>query len=345
MTDSAAVTDRNSLPLAGLGNYLARAMPELGSLQAAVKFKGGQSNPTYLLRTDAGQLVLRRKPAGRILTSAHAVEREFRVLSALHGNGVPVAQPLHLCEDDSVIGSVFYLMAYVDGEVHWDPALPSIDHARRRDYYHAAIAAMAAIHSVDIQARGLVDYGRPGNYFARQIKRWTDQYRASETGTLTAMEQLIEWLPRHCPDDDGLLSLVHGDFRFDNLMFARAAPQVLAIVDWELSTLGHPHADLGYLCMALRLPRNPVLSGLAGMDREALGIPTEASLIAHYASLTGTAPGENWSFHLAFNFFRLAAIAQGVYQRARQGNASSEQADSAGQMARQVAELGAACTN
>jgi aminoglycoside phosphotransferase (APT) family kinase protein len=345
MTDSTAATDRNSLPLTELGNYLARAVPELGNVQTATKFKGGQSNPTYLLRTDAGQLVLRRKPAGRILTSAHAVEREFRVLSALYGHGVPVAQPLHLCEDDSVIGSAFYLMAYVDGEVHWDPALPSIDQGRRTEYYHAAIAAMAAIHSVDIQARGLSDYGRPGNYFARQIKRWTEQYRASETDTLTAMEQLIEWLPQRCPDDDGLLSLVHGDFRFDNLMFARGAPKVLAIVDWELSTLGHPHADLGYLCMALRLPRNPVLSGLAGMDREALGIPSEANLIAHYASLTGTAPDDNWSFHLAFNFFRLAAIAQGVYQRARQGNASSEQADSAGQMARQVAELGAACTH
>ncbi len=345
MTDSAQMTDPNSLPLTELGSYLARAMPELGNVRAATKFKGGQSNPTYLLCTDAGQRVLRRKPAGRILTSAHAVEREFRVLNALHGYGVPVAQPLHLCEDEAVIGSAFYVMAYVDGEVHWDPALPSIDQNLRRDYYHAAISAMAAIHSVDIQERGLSDYGRPGNYFARQIKRWTDQYRASETGTLTAMEQLIKWLPQHCPEDDGLLSLVHGDFRFDNLMFARAVPQVLAVVDWELSTLGHPHADLGYLCMALRLPRNPVLSGLAGMDREELGIPSESNLIAHYASLTGTAPDDDWSFHLAFNFFRLAAIAQGVYQRARQGNASSEQANSAGPMAKQVAELGAACTN
>jgi aminoglycoside phosphotransferase (APT) family kinase protein len=342
--DAAAPSDRNALPLESLGAYLSRQMPELGTLQSAVKFKGGQSNPTYLLQTASQQLVLRRKPSGRILASAHAVEREFRVLSALHGHGVPVARPLHLCEDPEIIGSTFYLMAYVDGEVHWDPALPKVAGDRRMDYYDAAIAAMAAIHQVNVAARGLGDYGRPGNYFARQIKRWSEQYRASQTDTLEAMERLIDWLPRHCPDDDGRVALVHGDFRFDNMMFARGEPRVLAIVDWELSTLGHPHADLGYFCMALRLPRNPVLSGLAGMDRAALGIPDEARLISRYAELTGAAPADDWSFHLAFNFFRLASIAQGVYQRARQGNASSEQADSAGQMARLVAEMGADCT-
>lgn len=341
--DSTATSDRNSLPLQELATYLARQMPELGALKSAAKFKGGQSNPTYLLQTDSQQLVLRRKPSGRILASAHAVDREFRVLSALCGHGVPVARPLHLCEDPSVIGAAFYLMDFVDGEVHWDPALPNVASNHRRDYYEAAISAMAAIHQADVQARGLSEYGRPGNYFERQIKRWTEQYRASETQSLDAMECLIDWLPRHCPEDDGRIALVHGDFRFDNLMFARGEPRVLAIVDWELSTLGHPHADLGYFCMALRLPRNPVLSGLAGMDRAALGIPSEADLIARYAELTGAATTSDWSFHLAFNFFRLAAIAQGVFHRARQGNASSEHADSAGQMARLVADMGATC--
>lgn len=342
-TGAMPATDRHALPLDALGEYLQRVLPELGALHSASKFKGGQSNPTYLLQTDSGPLVLRRKPGGRILASAHAVEREFRVIAALHGHGVPVARALHLCEDDSIIGSAFYVMAFVDGEVHWDPALPKVAIAERNSYYQSAIATMAAIHSVDIEARGMLDYGRPGNYFARQIRRWSDQYRAAETVRLDAMEHLLGWLPSHCPADDGRVALVHGDFRFDNLMFTRSSSKVLAVVDWELSTLGHPHADLGYFCMALRLPRNPVLSGLAGMDRAALGIPEEAKVIADYAAITGSAPDQDWPFHLAFNFFRLAAIAQGVYQRARQGNASSEQAQSAGQMAKQVAELGAAC--
>jgi aminoglycoside phosphotransferase (APT) family kinase protein len=342
MTDASA--DRHRLPLAELAAYLERALPQLGTLRSAVKFKGGQSNPTYLLETDNGKCVLRRKPAGATLASAHAVDREYRVLRALHGSAVAVAEPLHLCEDASVVGSMFYLMAYVDGEVHWDPALPACAADARGAYYRSAIRMMAAIHGIDLVAHGLADYGRPGNYFARQIKRWTEQYRASETGSLAAMEHLLQWLPAHCPDDDGRVALVHGDFRFDNLMFARGRPDVLAVVDWELSTLGHPHADLGYFCMALRLPRNPVLSGLAGLDRAALGIPDEQALLDLYAAQTGSAPQRDWAFHLAFNFFRLAAIAQGVYQRSRQGNASSEHADAAGRMAQQVAELGAACT-
>jgi aminoglycoside phosphotransferase (APT) family kinase protein len=342
--ENPAIIDRHSLPLAKLAAYLARVLPELGRIHSATKFKGGQSNPTYLLETDAGKRVLRRKPSGQTLASAHAVDREHRVLTALHGSYVPVAQPLHLCTDESIVGSMFYVMDFIDGTVYWDPALPKITATARAQYYRAAIAAMVAVHGVDTVGAGLGDYGKPGNYFARQIKRWSDQYRASQTDNLPAMEHLLNWLPAHCPEDDGHVALVHGDFRFDNLMFAHTEPRVLAIVDWELSTLGHPHADLGYFCMALRLPRNPVLSGLAGMDRAALGIPEEAALIEDYRQLSGSAPDEDWPFHLAFNFFRLAAIAQGVYQRAQQGNASSEQAQSAGQMARQVAELGAACT-
>lgn len=342
-TNQAPQSARHTLPLDALGAYIARVLPGFGTLLSASKFADGQSNPTYLLQTESGKLVLRRKPAGNILASAHAVDREYRVLTALYGEGVPVAEPLHLCSDETVIGSMFYLMSFVDGEVHWDPALPKHEVPARAAYYQSAIATMAAIHRVDINARGLADFGRPGNYFARQIKRWSEQYRASETGTVAAMEHLLSWLPSHCPEDDGCVALVHGDFRFDNMMFARGETRVLAVVDWELSTLGHPHADLGYFCMALRLPRNPVLSGLAGMDREALGIPDEETLIKRYGELAGSTPGRDWPFHLAFNFFRLAAIAQGVYLRARQGNASSEKAEAAGQMACQVAELGAAC--
>jgi aminoglycoside phosphotransferase (APT) family kinase protein len=336
--------DPHALPTQALSDYLQAQSPELGSLQSASKFKGGQSNPTYLLQTDRGRYVLRRKPEGSLLASAHAVDREYRVLAALQQSAVPVARPLLLCRDDSVIGSMFYLMEYVEGVVHWDPALPTLEPPQRTALYHQAIDTLAAIHQVDLQAHGLVDYGKPGNYFERQLRRWTEQYRASETQAMPAMEHLISWLGTHCPADDGRVALVHGDFRFDNLMFADDHSRVRAVMDWELSTLGHPHADLGYLCMALRLPRNPVLSGLAGMDREVLGIPSEQAIIDRYADATGAAPQQNWAFHLAFNFFRLAAIAQGVFKRAQQGNASSEHARAAGAMAIQVAELGAACT-
>ncbi len=336
-------SDRHEFPLEVLNAYLHTHLPDLGELKSARKFKGGQSNPTYLLEGSNGNCVLRRKPAGALLASAHAVDREFRVLTALHGTAVPVAKPLLLCTDSDVIGSMFYLMAAVDGTVHWDPALPDLQPTQRRHVHDQAIDTLAAIHGIDIAAHGLADYGKPGNYFERQIRRWTEQYRASETEPMAAMEQLIDWLSAHCPADDGRVALVHGDFRLDNLMFNHDHARVLAVFDWELSTLGHPHADLGYYCMALRLPRNPVLSGLAGMDRAALGIPDETAIIARYAAATGAAPEHDWPFHLAFNFFRLAAIAQGVYKRALQGNASSEQANSAGMMARQVAELGAEC--
>ncbi len=336
--------DPRTLPIESLARYLAAELPQIGALQNATKFKGGQSNPTFLLHTDRGRYVLRRKPEGALLASAHAVDREYRVLAALHGSSVPVARPLLLCKDDSVIGSMFYIMEHIDGVVHWDPALPDFDRPQRLALYHQAIDTLAAIHTIDPQARGLADFGKPGNYFERQIRRWTEQFRASETQAMPAMEQLISWLGPNCPGDDGRVALVHGDFRFDNLMFAADHTQVLAVMDWELSTLGHPHADLGYLCMALRLPRNPVLSGLAGMDRDALGIPSEQEIIDRYGRVTGDAPEQNWSFYLAFNFFRLAAIAQGVFKRAQLGNASSEQARSAGAMAVQVAELGAACT-
>ncbi len=328
------------LPDAGLATYLQAQLPDFRGPLTSTKFKGGQSNPTYLIEAASGKFVLRRKPPGALLASAHAVDREFLVLGALHGSEVPVAQPLHLCRDESVIGSMFYLMQFVDGRIYWDPSLPELAPAQRTAHYEAMISTLAALHRVDFVAAGLSGFGKPGNYFARQIARWSEQYRASETRAIPAMEALIGQLPARCPVDDGVVALVHGDYRIDNLMFAADAPQVVAIVDWELSTLGHPLADLGYLCMALRLPRNPALPGLAGLDRRALGIPDEAQMLSRYTELSGRPMPADWPFVLAFSFFRLAAIAQGVARRAQQGNASSEQAAQAGQMAALLAQTG-----
>lgn len=328
------------LPVESLATYLETHVAGFRGPLTAAKFKGGQSNPTYRIDAASGTYVLRRKPPGRLLPSAHAVDREFRALQALHGTSVPVAQPLHLCSDESVIGSMFYLMGFVDGRIFWDPSLPDMDSAGRASIYLGIIDAMAALHTVDPVAVGLGDYGKSGNYFERQIKRWTEQYRASETRPIAAMDALIDALPARCPADDGVAALAHGDFRIDNLMFHPDEPRVIAIVDWELSTLGHPLADLGYFCMALRLPRNPALPGLAGLDRAALGIPDEAALLARYSQVTGRPIPADWPFVLAFSFFRLAAIAQGVAKRAEQGNASSEQAVQAGRMVEMLATLG-----
>ncbi len=328
------------LPAESLATYLEANVAGFRGPLTATKFKGGQSNPTYRIDAASGTYVLRRKPPGQLLPSAHAVDREFRVLQALHGTTVPVAQPLHLCSDASVIGSMFYLMSFVDGRIFWDPSLPDMAPAGRSDIYTGIIDAMAALHTIDPEAVGLGDYGKPGSYFERQIRRWTEQYRASETRPLPAMDALIDALPARCPADDGVVALAHGDFRIDNLMFHPQSPRVIAIVDWELSTLGHPLADLGYFCMALRLPRNPALPGLAGLDRAALGIPDEAALLARYSLLTGRPIPADWPFVLAFSFFRLAAIAQGVAKRAEQGNASSEQAMQAGRMTGMLATLG-----
>ena len=323
-----------------LAIYLKKHLDGFCGPLTSKKFKGGQSNPTYLLEAKSGNYVLRRKPPGHLLASAHAVDREFRVLNALHGGKVPVATPYHLCKDDSIIGSMFYVMEYIDGEIFWDPSFPEFTPVQRGEYYDAILKTMAALHSVDIAAAGLSDYGKPGNYFARQISRWSEQYRAAETDDIDAMNSLIEMLPLRCPDDDGSVALVHGDFRIDNLMFTTGKPQISAIVDWELSTLGHPLADLGYFCMALRLPRNPALPGLAGLNRKELGIPSEEKILKRYAELTKREIPEDWSFVLAFCFFRLAAIAQGVAKRAQQGNASSEQAIQAGQMTALLAQMG-----
>lgn len=325
---------------ARLGDYLTARIPGLRGPLRSRKFPGGQSNPTYLLEAANGRYVLRRKPPGVLLASAHAVDREYRVLQALHGSAVPVAEPLHLCVDDEIIGSMFYVMAFIEGRIFWDPALPEQTSAQRGAVYDAIIQTLSAIHSVAPASVGLGDYGKPGNYFSRQVERWTQQYRASATQPIPAMDALIARLPLRCPADDGSVTLVHGDFRIDNLMFDPDAARVLAVVDWELSTLGHPLADLGYFCMALRLPRNPALPGLAGLDRTGLGIPDEQHILSRYAGLTGRTIPDDWGFVLAFSFFRLAAIAQGVAKRAAQGNASSEQAEQAGRMVEMLAGLG-----
>lgn len=328
-----------ALDEATLATALEAAIPGFRGPVRATKFKGGQSNPTYRLDAASGTYVLRRKPPGALLASAHAVDREFRVLQALQG-GVPVATPRWLCTDDAVIGSMFYVMDFVDGRVEWDPALPKHSPEQRAAHYASIIDTLAAIHAVDVADAGLADFGKPGNYFARQIARWSEQYAQSRTRDIAAMEALIAELPKRCPADDGVVALVHGDFRIDNLMWAKDEPRVLAVMDWELATLGHPLADLGYFCMALRLPRNPALPGLAGLDRVALGIPSERELLARYAVTTGRAIPDDWGFVLAFSFFRLAAIAQGVAKRAEQGNASSEQAQQAGQMVELLAASG-----
>lgn len=323
-----------------LALYLQQHIEGFQGPLTSTKFKGGQSNPTYLLEAASGRYVLRRKPPGKLLASAHAVDREFRVLQALHGSAVPVAKPHHLCADESIIGSMFYVMEYIDGKVFWDPSLPDCTTEQRDEIFDALIQTLAAIHSVSVEDSGLADYGKSGNYFERQITRWSKQYHDSETQSITAMDALIEQLPLRCPEDDGSISLVHGDFRIDNLMFDSQGQHVLAVVDWELSTLGHPLADLGYFCMALRLPRNPALPGLAGLNRAELGIPDEQHILARYAELTGREIPSDWTFVLAFSFFRLAAIAQGVAKRVQQGNASSQQAEQAGQMTVLLAKLG-----
>jgi aminoglycoside phosphotransferase (APT) family kinase protein len=331
-----------ALPEAQLADYLqAHVAGFRGPLQAT-KFKGGQSNPTYLIEAESGKYVLRRKPSGKLLASAHAVDREFRVLTALAHSSIPVARPLHLCADESVVGSMFYLMSYVPGRIYFDPSLPDLTPEIRAAHYSAVLDVLAKLAKFDVTAVGLADYGKPGNYFARQVARWSEQYRAAETERIEPMEALLTRLPQAVPADDGRVALVHGDFRIDNLIWSEGAASIAAVVDWELSTLGHPFSDIAYFCMALRLPRNPVLPGLAGMDRTLLGIPDENALIARFVAATDLDPRPHWNFLLAFQFFRLAAIAQGVLKRALQGNAANEQALAAGRMTLTIAQLGVA---
>jgi aminoglycoside phosphotransferase (APT) family kinase protein len=306
-----------------LGPYLAAHVPAFGQLVSAEKFAGGQSNPTFLITSTEGRFVLRRKPPGALLKSAHAVDREYRIMAALAQTDVPVPRVLHLCTDDSVIGSMFYVMEHVEGRIFWDGKLPELQPDERRAIYDSMNAALAALHEVDPAAVGLADYGKPGSYFERQVARWTEQYRASEIHPIPAMDALIEWLVSAMPEDDGRVSLVHGDYRIDNMIFEPSGARILAVLDWELSTLGHPLADLAYQCMQWRLPSEGAFRGLGGIDRQAYGIPTEAEYVELYCKRSGVDVIGNWPFYLAFSFFRLAAILQGVYKRALDGNASN----------------------
>lgn len=332
----------DSLDLKVLQPYLEAHVPGFSGPATAEKFAGGQSNPTFKISAASGDYVLRRQPPGKLLKSAHAVDREFRVLKALGTTDVPVAKVYHLCEDPEVLGSMFYVMEFLPGRIFWDSALPELpDNAARGRLHFAIVDVLARLHSVDPAEIGLSDYGRPGNYYQRQIDRWVTQYRASELGRIDAMEALIAWLGEHVPEDDGSLSIVHGDFRLDNLMFHPEREEVIAVLDWELSTLGHPLSDLAYHCMQLRMPNDsPASKGLAGMDCARLGIPSEKELVARYCEIRGIAEIEHWEFYLAFSFFRLAAIAQGVAKRAAQGNASSKQAKAAGSFVGPLAEMG-----
>lgn len=335
-------TDVNRFDTVKLAAYLETRIDGFQGPLRAEKFAGGQSNPTFLLKARSGDYVLRRQPPGALLKGAHAVDREYRVLDALRDTAVPVAHAYHLCEEREVIGSMFYVMSYEQGRIFWDPALPELPREQRAPLYSELIRVLATLHDVDVNAVGLGDYGRSGNYFERQVGMWSKQYRAAETETIEAMETLIAWLPVNMPADDGQLSMVHGDYRLDNLIFDPIEARVLAVLDWELSTLGHPLADLAYFCMCLRLPSSGHISGLADKNRAQLGIPTEAALVAQYCALRGIGAIGNWPFYLAFSFFRLAAIAQGVLKRALDGNASSDQALQVGKMAGHLAQLAVA---
>jgi aminoglycoside phosphotransferase (APT) family kinase protein len=333
-----------TLDIERLTHYLEQHVAGFRGPSRATKFAGGQSNPTWLLNAQSGRYVLRRQPPGQLLKSAHAVDREFRVLNALADTPVPVARAWHLCVDRDVIGSMFYLMSYEEGRIFWNPALPEIARDERRSFYDSIVKTLAALHDVDPQTVGLGDYGRAGNYFERQIGVWTKQYRAAETERIAPMEALLDWLPAHCPAETPDMqrpSLVHGDFRIDNLMFEPDQPRVRAILDWELSTLGNPLSDLAYFCMCLRLPSKGHITGLRGQDRAALGVPKEEDIVAQYCELRGLPALDNWSFYLAFSFFRLASIAQGVKARALQGNASSADALAVGAMVEPLAQLAA----
>ena len=336
------MSDRDtSVDLLALSRWLETAIEGFAGPLTLEKFKGGQSNPTYALNAASGQYVLRSKPApvAQLLPSAHAVEREYRVLQALAGSAVPVPKVYALCQDESIIGRMFYVMERMDGRIFWDAALPEQSPQERAAIYMAMNKTIAALHAIDPARIGLGDFGASGNYFERQIARWTKQYRAAEMDRIEAMEQLINWLPSRIPADEPA-RIVHGDPRIDNFIFHPSEPRVIAVLDWELSTLGHPLADFAYNCLAWFTPPK-IMRGIAGLDLVALGIPDLPSYIKAYGENTGRSEGiADMPFYLAYNLFRLAGIAQGVAKRAQQGTASSDKARETGALARPVAELG-----
>ena len=351
-TGTRPVPDRHAIDLDALGAYLGAHLPGFEGPVRAEQFKGGQSNPTFKLTTPSCAYVMRTKPgpAARLLPSAHAIEREFRVMQALRGSAVPVPRMHLLCEDEAVIGRAFYVMEFIEGRVLWDQGLPGFDRAGRAALYDEMNRVIAALHEVDYTAAGLGDFGRPGNYFERQITRWSKQYLASVTEPIPAMDELMAWLPAHLPAsarDERQVGIVHGDYRLDNLVFHPTEPRVLAVLDWELSTLGHPLADFSYHCMSWHIPAS-AFRGIGGLDLAALGIPDERRYVQRYCERTGrTTPGNDldavmadWRFYMAYNLFRMAGILQGIAKRVVDGTASSAEARQAAAGARPLAEMG-----
>jgi aminoglycoside phosphotransferase (APT) family kinase protein len=338
-TGTRPVAPQHAFDTAKLAAFMRQHVDDFRGELEVEQFKGGQSNPTFLLTAGGRKYVMRRKPPGTLLPSAHAVDREYRVISALANTDVPVARAHALCEDAGIIGSAFYIMDYVQGRILWNSALPDHSPAERAALFDEMNRVIAALHSVDYKAVGLEGYGKPGNYLERQVARWTKQYRASETERIEAVENLIAWLPQHIPVGDET-SIVHGDYRIDNVIFHPTEPRILAVLDWELSTLGHPLADFAYHCMTWRMPPGPS-RGMAGLDLPALGIPTEEQYVAAYCRRTGRAEISrgDWEYYMVFNMFRLTGILQGIMARALQGNASSAEALAAGKRARPLAEL------
>ena len=336
------VSERQKFDVAALSAYLqAHVEGYPGGEPTVAQFKGGQSNPTFKLSVGERHYVLRTKPgpAAKLLPSAHAVDREFRVMDALHKAGFPVARQYALCLDESVLGRAFYIMEFIEGRVLWDQALPGMTPAERAAIYAELNRVIALLHTVDYAAIGLADYGKPGNYFQRQIERWTRQYQASVTEDIAPMNALMAWLPQNIPPGEDT-SIVHGDFRLDNIIFHPTEPRILAVLDWELSTLGHPFADFSYHCMSWHIAPGQ-FRGIAGLDLQALGIPSQQEYIRSYAERTGkTIRLEDFNFYLAFNMFRLASIMQGIMKRYVDGTAASTQALESGKMARPMAELG-----
>jgi aminoglycoside phosphotransferase (APT) family kinase protein len=332
------VDDRHRFDTARLESYLHGHIDGFSGPLAIEQFSGGQSNPTFLLTAGDARYVLRRKPPGKLLPSAHAVDREYRVISALYPTEVPVAKTFCLCEDDSVIGTAFYVMDYVQGRVLWDGLLPGMTPHQRRAIYDELNRVVAALHKVDYAGAGLGDFGKPGQYIERQIRRWIKQYRASETEHIEAMENLIKWLPDNIPPGEET-TVVHGDYRLDNVIFHSSEPRVLAVLDWELSTLGHPLADFAYHCMTWRLQPGE-FRGIGGVDLAPTGIPTEEEYVALYCRRTGRSEIPNWDFYLAYNMFRLAGILQGIMGRVKDGTAASAHAAEQGKRARPMAEAG-----
>ena len=341
------VSDKQAFDVDALTQWLNQNLPGFAGPLTVESFKGGQSNPTYKLTTPSQSYVMRAKPApvAKLLPSAHAIEREFAVMSGLYGTDVPVPRMHCLCEDESVIGRAFYIMEFMQGRILWDQALPGMTPSERADIYKEMNRVISALHTVNFAERGLGAYGKPGNFFERQIGRWSKQYVASITQPIEEMDKLMDWLPRNIPEmgrAENMVSIVHGDYRLDNLMFHPTEPRIVAVLDWELSTLGHPLGDFSYHCMAWNIPPG-AFRGIGGLDLASLGIPSEDEYIRLYCGRTGLVTPDvlkaDWNFYMAYNLFRIAAILQGIAKRVEAGTAASAQAASSGAGARPLAQM------